>query len=32
MWHITTSMGMGMATDSKGGVYVVGRYSPPGNW
>jgi hypothetical protein len=31
MWKSTTKIGMAMATDSKGGVYVVGRYSPPGN-
>lgn len=32
MWKSTTHVGMAAATDSKGGVYVVGRYSPPGNW
>jgi hypothetical protein len=32
MWHSTTNVGMGIAKDSKGNVYVVGRYSPPGNW
>ena len=31
MWHSTTHIGMGMATDSKGAVYIVGRYSPQGN-
>jgi hypothetical protein len=31
MWHSTTKVGMAAATDSKGGVYVVGRYSPEGN-
>ncbi|KAB5536030.1 CAP domain-containing protein [Coniochaeta sp. 2T2.1] len=32
MWKSTTHIGMAAATDNKGGVYVVGRYSPPGNW
>ncbi|TPX17762.1 uncharacterized protein E0L32_002863 [Thyridium curvatum] len=32
MWHSTTKVGMASATDKKGGVFVVGRYSPPGNW
>ncbi|KAJ2992536.1 hypothetical protein NUW58_g2130 [Xylaria curta] len=31
MWRSTTKLGMGWAKDAKGGVYVVGRYSPPGN-
>ncbi|KAK9420530.1 putative Glycoside hydrolase family 128 protein [Seiridium unicorne] len=31
MWKSTTKLGMGSAKDSKGGVYIVGRYSPPGN-
>ncbi|KAI2464284.1 glycoside hydrolase family 128 protein [Annulohypoxylon bovei var. microspora] len=31
MWKSTTKLGMGSAKDAKGGVYVVGRYSPPGN-
>ncbi|KAJ9150267.1 hypothetical protein NKR23_g3657 [Pleurostoma richardsiae] len=31
MWSTTTQVGMGSATDSQGGVYIVGRYSPPGN-
>lgn len=31
MWKSTTRVGMGLAKDAKGGVYVVGRYSPPGN-
>ncbi|TGJ83598.1 hypothetical protein E0Z10_g5161 [Xylaria hypoxylon] len=31
MWKSTTKVGMGLAKDAKGGVYVVGRYSPPGN-
>ncbi|KAI1369846.1 glycoside hydrolase family 128 protein [Xylaria arbuscula] len=32
MWKSTTKVGMASAKDAKGGVYVVGRYSPPGNW
>ncbi|KAI0514883.1 glycoside hydrolase family 128 protein [Xylaria bambusicola] len=32
MWHSTTKIGMASAKDAKGGVYVVGRYSPPGNF
>ncbi|KAI0200932.1 CAP domain-containing protein [Astrocystis sublimbata] len=31
MWRSTTKLGMGWAKDAKGGVYIVGRYSPPGN-
>ncbi|KAI1758130.1 glycoside hydrolase family 128 protein [Xylaria castorea] len=31
MWKSTTKLGMGSAKDAKGGVYIVGRYSPPGN-
>ncbi|KAI0540309.1 glycoside hydrolase family 128 protein [Xylaria digitata] len=31
MWKSTTKIGMGWAKDAKGSVYVVGRYSPPGN-
>ncbi|KAI1409883.1 glycoside hydrolase family 128 protein [Hypoxylon sp. FL1857] len=31
MWKSTTKLGMGSAKDAKGGVYTVGRYSPPGN-
>ncbi|KAI1649251.1 glycoside hydrolase family 128 protein [Daldinia loculata] len=32
MWKLTTKLGMGSAKDAKGGVYVIGRYSPPGNF
>ncbi|KAI0107984.1 glycoside hydrolase family 128 protein [Hypoxylon sp. NC0597] len=32
MWKSTTKVGMGSAKDAKGGVYIVGRYSPPGNF
>lgn len=32
MWNSTTKVGMAQATDSKGGVFVVGRYEPAGNW
>ncbi len=28
MWKSTTHIGMASATDSRAGVYVVGRYSP----
>ncbi|KAI0863948.1 glycoside hydrolase family 128 protein [Xylaria cubensis] len=31
MWKSTTKLGMGWAKDAKGSVYIVGRYSPPGN-
>ncbi|KAH6658698.1 CAP domain-containing protein [Truncatella angustata] len=31
VWSSTTNVGMGSATDSNGAVYVVARYSPPGN-
>ncbi|KAI1097599.1 glycoside hydrolase family 128 protein [Jackrogersella minutella] len=31
MWKSTTKLGMASAKDAKGGVYIVGRYSPPGN-
>ncbi|KAI0443507.1 glycoside hydrolase family 128 protein [Xylaria telfairii] len=31
MWKSTTKLGMGWAKDAKGGIYTVGRYSPPGN-
>ncbi|KAI1092192.1 glycoside hydrolase family 128 protein [Rostrohypoxylon terebratum] len=31
MWKSTTKLGMASAKDAKGGVYTVGRYSPPGN-
>jgi hypothetical protein len=32
MWKSTTKIGMASAKSAKGGVYTVGRYSPPGNW
>ncbi|KAI0121741.1 CAP domain-containing protein [Xylariales sp. AK1849] len=32
MWKSTTKVGMASAKTSKGAVYTVGRYSPPGNW
>ncbi|KAL7624220.1 hypothetical protein AAE478_005779 [Parahypoxylon ruwenzoriense] len=32
MWKSTTKLGVGSAKDAKGTVYVVGRYSPPGNF
>ncbi|KAI1473174.1 glycoside hydrolase family 128 protein [Daldinia caldariorum] len=32
MWKSTTKLGMGSAKDGKGNVYIVGRYSPPGNF
>ncbi|KAJ9130839.1 hypothetical protein NKR23_g12006 [Pleurostoma richardsiae] len=32
MWKSTTKVGLGSAKDSKGAAYVVGRYSPPGNY
>lgn len=31
MWSSTTNVGLGWATGTNGWVYVVGRYSPPGN-
>ncbi|KAI1387875.1 glycoside hydrolase family 128 protein [Hypoxylon trugodes] len=31
MWRSTTKLGMASAKDAKGSVYIVGRYSPPGN-
>lgn len=31
VWSSTTNVGMGSASDSNGAVYVVARYSPPGN-
>ncbi|KAI1842889.1 hypothetical protein JX265_012018 [Neoarthrinium moseri] len=31
VWGSTTHVGMGSASDSSGAVYVVARYSPPGN-
>ncbi|KAK9772565.1 putative CAP domain-containing protein [Seiridium cardinale] len=32
VWSSTTNVGMGLATGSDGAVYVVARYSPPGNY
>ncbi|KAI5863990.1 glycoside hydrolase family 128 protein [Durotheca rogersii] len=32
LWKSTTKLGMAAAKDAKGGVYIVGRYSPPGNF
>ncbi|CAO1601034.1 hypothetical protein XANCAGTX0491_004702 [Xanthoria calcicola] len=32
IWPSTTRLGIGMARDDDGGVFVVGRYSPPGNF
>lgn len=32
MWSSTTHVGMGIATAKNGWVFVVGRYSPPGNF
>ncbi|KAI0905412.1 glycoside hydrolase family 128 protein [Ustulina deusta] len=32
MWKSTTKVGMAWAKDAKGGVYIVGRYSPTGNF
>ncbi|KAI1849129.1 hypothetical protein JX265_013143 [Neoarthrinium moseri] len=32
MWKSTTKLGMASARSAKGGTYIVGRYSPPGNW
>lgn len=32
MWKTTTRIGMANATAANGGVYTVGRYSPPGNY
>ncbi|KAI8964540.1 glycoside hydrolase family 128 protein [Daldinia sp. FL1419] len=32
LWRSTTKVGMASAKDAKGGVWIVGRYSPPGNW
>lgn len=31
IWDTTTHVGMAIADDGQGGVYVVARYSPPGN-
>lgn len=32
LWKSSTHCGLGKAQDAKGGTYIVGRYSPPGNW
>ncbi|KAL1302395.1 hypothetical protein AAFC00_002796 [Neodothiora populina] len=32
MWKSTTHVGLGHAKDSKGDIWVVGRFTPPGNW
>lgn len=32
MWNSTTKVGIACTTAANGGVYTVGRYSPPGNW
>ncbi|KAK6069985.1 SCP-like extracellular protein [Seiridium cupressi] len=32
VWSSTTNVGMGLAAGSDGAVYVVARYSPPGNY
>lgn len=32
MWSRTTRVGIASAKDDKGGLYVVARYSPPGNY
>ena len=32
VWRATTAVGLGMANDANGGTYVVGRYSPEGNF
>ncbi|KAK0702598.1 CAP domain-containing protein [Apiosordaria backusii] len=32
MWSRTTKVGIASVGDGKGGVYVVARYSPPGNF
>ncbi|KAI2634498.1 glycoside hydrolase family 128 protein [Xylaria nigripes] len=32
LWKSTTKVGIASATDAKGAVYTVGRYSPPGNF
>ncbi|MCJ1439426.1 hypothetical protein MMC27_008820 [Xylographa pallens] len=31
-WPTATNMGIGMATANGGGTFVVGRYTPQGNW
>ncbi|KAL8820648.1 MAG: hypothetical protein Q9223_001170 [Gallowayella weberi] len=32
IWPSTTAVGVALAHDDDGGVFVVGRYSPPGNF
>ncbi|KAK5011313.1 hypothetical protein LTR28_004030 [Elasticomyces elasticus] len=32
MWSSTTNVGMGSAADSNGNFWIVGRYTPLGNW
>ncbi|KAL8682678.1 MAG: hypothetical protein Q9186_001274 [Xanthomendoza sp. 1 TL-2023] len=32
IWPATTAVGIALARDDDGGVFVVGRYSPPGNF
>ncbi|KAH6654825.1 CAP domain-containing protein, partial [Truncatella angustata] len=32
MWSSTNKIGMANATAANGGVYIVARYSPPGNY
>ncbi|KAL8852000.1 MAG: hypothetical protein Q9221_003105 [Calogaya cf. arnoldii] len=32
IWPTTKRLGVGMAKDDDGGVFVVGRYAPTGNW
>jgi len=32
MWKNTHKVGLALAVDGKGGVFVVGRYSPAGNF
>ncbi|KAL8667848.1 MAG: hypothetical protein Q9202_000313 [Teloschistes flavicans] len=32
IWPTTLSLGIGMARADDGGWFIVGRYSPPGNW
>lgn len=31
IWDTTTEVGMAIADDGQGGVYVVARYNPAGN-
>ncbi|KAL9135852.1 MAG: hypothetical protein Q9175_002941 [Cornicularia normoerica] len=32
IWPTTTAVGMASAVSSSGANFIVGRYSPPGNW